>query len=167
MSAARTRTMRRAHLLAIVLTAPLFGCAEKLDSSCPSCEVPTNADELEVFLSAGEYLDFEAESAVHEGAGPHFGRVRTFINEELVTSLDSGEAEHPVGSAAIKELYGDGEEVAGFAVMVKTREGSGGDAWYWYEGYRGTLYADEQGDSSCTGCHSSGVDHFRSPFPLQ
>src|SRR5690606_20515688 len=46
-SAARTRTMRRAHLLAIVLTAPLFGCAEKLDSSCPSCEVPTNADELE------------------------------------------------------------------------------------------------------------------------
>src|SRR5690606_21605764 len=69
-SAARTRTMRRAHLLAIVLTAPLFGCAEKLDSSCPSCEVPTNADELEVFLSAGEYLDFEAESAVHEGAGP-------------------------------------------------------------------------------------------------
>jgi hypothetical protein len=159
--------MRHSRFSAIALTLALFGCSDELDSSCPSCEIPTSAADLEVYLSAGEYLDFEAESEVHEGVGPHFGRVRTFINQELAVSLASGESEHPVGAAAVKELYGEGEDVAGYSVMVKTREGRGGDTWYWYEEYQGTLYADEQGDSRCTGCHSSGVDHFRSPFPLQ
>jgi hypothetical protein len=74
---------------------------------------------------------------------------------------------HPVDAAAVKELYGDGDDVVGWSVILKVGDGAGGDAWYWLESYRGTIYADGVGEGLCTGCHGAGVDHFLSPFPLQ
>ena len=132
-----------------------------------SCEVPTRSAELAAYISAETYTTFNAESAAHDSAGPHFGNVRTFINDVLFDSLETGNAEHPVCSASVKELYGDDDTLGGHTVAVKVANGSGGDAWYWYELYEGSDFADGTGVSLCTGCHSGGTDFVLTPFPLQ
>jgi hypothetical protein len=129
---------------------------------------PTNGAELVPWLAAGEYLDWQAESGVHPSNGPHFGGVRTFVNDVLHASLEAGATSHPQGSAAVKELYGAGGTVLGWSVTVKVQaDSAGGDGWYWYEGYQDDVYADGTGDGSCTGCHGGGDDYVLSPFPLQ
>jgi len=128
---------------------------------------PTGADELLPWLQAGGYLPWAAESGVHASSGPHFGGVRTFVNAPLLASLASGASEHPVDSASVKELYGDGGEVVGWSVMIKVAAGGGGDTWYWLEQFGDSRYADSVGAGICTGCHTDGIDFFLSPFPLQ
>lgn len=133
-----------------------------------ACEVPTTVAELQTFLASGAYQNWTAESAVHGSTGPHFGDVRTFVNDDLFDSLDAFNTTHPVCSASVKELYGQGgNAVRGYSVMVKVTDGSGGDSWYWYEDYDGSVVAEGVGNGTCTGCHGSGTDFFRSPFPLQ
>ena len=81
---------------------------------------------------------------------------------------EAGNPSHPRCAAAVKELYGMGNTLLGHAVMVKLEDDSAdGQGWYWYELYDGTVYANGPGETLCTGCHSSGADYFRSPFPLQ
>jgi hypothetical protein len=129
---------------------------------------PTNGAELEVWLEAGEYLEWPAESGVHDSTGPHFGGVRTFVNDALYGSLDANATAHPEGAAAVKELYGAGGTVLGWSVMVKVQaDSAGGDGWYWSERYQGNVYGEGTGDPSCTGCHGGGNDYVLSPFPLQ
>lgn len=129
---------------------------------------PTNGTELLPWLEAGEYLAWTAESGVHPSSGPHGGGVRTFVNDVLLTSLAAGSASHPAGAAAIKELYGDGGTVLGWAVEVKLQaDSAGGDGWYWYERFQDSVYADGAGEAICTGCHGGGNDYVLSPFPLQ
>jgi hypothetical protein len=129
---------------------------------------PAHGAELRPWLEAGEYLDWQAESGVHPSTGPHFGGVRTFVNDVLYDSLATGASSHPEGSAAIKELYGAGDTVLGWSVEIKLQSDSaGGDGWYWYEGYQGSVYADGTGDGGCTGCHGGGSDYVLTPFPLQ
>ena len=140
------------------------------DGGAPSpCDdgVPDDAATLLPWLENGDYLGFMAESAVHDSAGPHFGDVRTYVGDCLATSLEDGGAQHPVGAAAVKELYGSGGTVQGWAVMVKAEPASGGDGWYWYEWYNGSVYGGSVDDSTCRGCHASGIDGVRSPWPLQ
>jgi hypothetical protein len=128
---------------------------------------PTEAAQLEAWLEAGGYLGWTAESAVHESTGPHFGGVRTFMNAALLGSLESGTG-HPAGAATVKELYGDGDTVRGWSVMVKLQaDSAGGDGWYWYERYDASVYANGTGEGLCTGCHVDGNDYVLSPYPLQ
>ena len=141
---------------------------DSTDDGGPMAEPPpTDADALLAWLQAGSYLQWNAESGPHPSAGPHFGTVRTFVDDTLFVSLDAGNDEHPVGAAAVKELYGDGDQVRGWSVIVKVALGAGGDGWYWHEVYDGTVFGDGVGDDGCTGCHGSGSDFVRSPFPLQ
>lgn len=134
----------------------------------PVVEVPpTNGAELLPWLQSGEYLDWIAESAVHPSAGPHGGNVRTFVNTALFESLTAGSAVHPIDAAAVKELYYDGVDVVGWAVIVKVAPGEGGDAWYWYERVGNSVYADDIAVPLCFECHEIGVDQVRTPFPLQ
>jgi hypothetical protein len=129
---------------------------------------PTNGAELLPWLEAGEYLGWTAESGVHPSSGPHFGDVRTFVNDALLGSLEAGAAAHPAGAAAVKELYGAGGTVLGWSVEVKLQaDSAGGDGWYWYERYQDSVYADGTGEGICTGCHGGGNDYVLSPFPLQ
>jgi hypothetical protein len=130
-------------------------------------EPPTNEADLVAWLQAGNYTGWAAESGVHPSTGPHFGDVRTFVNDPLIASLQAGEAPHPAGSATVKELYGSGTEVAGWSVSVKVGDGTGGDAWYWFEYYDGSTLADGIGLDICFGCHSGGTDFVLTPFPLQ
>lgn len=134
----------------------------------PQSLPPTNGAELVPWLEAGEYLEWAAESGVHPSSGPHFGGVRTFVNDVLLASLEAGAASHPEGAAAVKELYGAGGTVLGWSVEVKVQaDSAGGDGWYWYEGYQGDVYADGTGAGICTGCHGGGTDYVLTPFPLQ
>jgi hypothetical protein len=129
---------------------------------------PTETAALRAWLEAGNYLGWAAESGPHPGAGPHFGVVRTFVNDALIASLDAGQPQHPAGAAAVKELYGRGDAgVQGWAVMVKLQDDSNqGRGWYWLEMF-GSFTGGGIGAPGCTGCHSSGNDFVRIPFPLQ
>ena len=143
------------------------------DAFFPPEDVPTNGADVFRYLQAGSYLSLEAESAVHDSTGPH-GQpgVRTFINAALAEGLANG-GPHPVGAAAIKELYrSDGTTLMGWAVSVKTDpDSAGGQGWYWYEVFSTTNgsnpVADGNGVGLCHGCHSGGQDYILTPYPLQ
>jgi hypothetical protein len=168
------------HLLpSILLTATLSACGS--DSSEPTAAdddvdarvvepaaVPATAAELFAFLQAGSYLDFVTESGPHSSAGPHGGTVRSYLNPVLAASLASG-GPHPVGAAAVKELYDDGT-LSGWAVEVKIAAGETGDAWYWYEVFNttsntGTIQGI--GVPLCANCHADGTDFVLTRYPLQ
>jgi hypothetical protein len=145
-------------------------------TSTPDTEPPpANAQELLAWLRAGRYLAWPAESAIHQSGGPHFGRVRTFVNPVLFGSLSAAASSHPAGAAAVKELYGAaGGDLLGWSVMIKVQaESAGGNGWYWYERFRDTVYGSGLGIGGCTGCHGGGFGSFVSkdfvlaPFPLQ
>jgi hypothetical protein len=138
------------------------------DGGVDPSQIPPTDGALEGWLERKEYMGWPAESGAHGSTGPHFGAVRTWVNDALLASLESGNEVHPVGAASIKELYGnDGQEALGHSVMVKVVEGPGGDTWFWQETYQGRTYASSVGAGICTGCHGDGVDFFLSPFPLQ
>ncbi|MGH1347432.1 MAG: hypothetical protein ACRBN8_38085 [Nannocystales bacterium] len=127
---------------------------------------PVGAAALLPWLEAGNYSRWDAEAERHPSQGPHFDGVRTFVNATLLDSLEAGSDDHPVGSSVVKELYGAGPDVGGWAVMVKVAAGSSVDSWYWYESFQGTTYADDTGVSLCGNCHGRGVDFVRTTLPL-
>ncbi len=127
---------------------------------------PTDAASLLAWLEAGNYAGWDAEAERHPSQGPHFDGVRTFVNATLLESLQGGGDDHPVGASVVKELYGEGPEVGGWAVMVKVAPGSNVNSWYWYESFSGTTYADDTGVNGCGNCHSMGVDFIRTTLPL-
>jgi hypothetical protein len=133
--------------------------------------VPTEATALQAYLVAGGYRSWTAESGPHPSAGPHGGRVRTYLSPGLARSLAQGGA-HPKDAVAIKELYGSGSSVSGWAVEIKLSDSSNaGRGWYWYEVFSAQPGAKAAtagvGVSLCTGCHSAGRDYVQTPFPLQ
>lgn len=133
-------------------------------------DVPTEDAALFAYLQAGRYREFAAESGVHPSAGPHGNGVRSFVNSILDRSLADGSPSHPVGAAAVKELYDSGSTLTGWAVEVKVADGAGGDGWYWYEVFSttdGSRPISGVGNPICTGCHAAGVDFVRIPYPLQ
>jgi len=136
----------------------------------PPDAIPTSARALTAWLKAGAYLSWHAESAPHSSGGPHGGTVRTFLNDAVFASLQAGNAEHPAGSALVKELYFGGITVKNWAVEVKLQDDSnGGQGWYWYEGEG----LSGVGLQICTGCHGGDFngyvskDFVLSTFPLQ
>ncbi len=138
-------------------------------AGCPGAERP---EEVEVVLTAIEddsYASWEAESMPHAPVGnsPHPGEVRAFFNAELAESMGAGNTEHPVGAAAVKESWVDGE-IAGWFVEVKVAEGSGPETWYWWSDLANVDALGGEGSvAGCIGCHSAGVDYVRTEYPLE
>lgn len=136
---------------------------------------PQGGSELLEWLQDGRYLAWPSESAPHTSGGPHFGRVRTYLNPGMLASLEAANAVHPAGVSAVKELYGSaGDDLRGWSVSIKFQSDSaGGAGWHWYERFDGNVFADSAGARGCTGCHSSDFSSFiskdflLSPFPLQ
>ncbi|MBK8263073.1 MAG: hypothetical protein IPK80_17255 [Nannocystis sp.] len=130
---------------------------------------PTESKEqLLAWLESGAYDGWAAESKIHPSTGPHGGQVRTFLNAALNKSLSDGASVHPEGAASVKELWGQGDAIIGWAVEIKVQPDSdGGKGWYWYELINGTEYGPALGLGLCSGCHSGGVDYVLVPFPLQ
>ena len=130
---------------------------------------PTESAELlEAWLAGGAYKQWAVESQVHASTGPHGGNVRTYVNAIALASLMAKNPEHPKDAATVKELYGGGDTIIGYAVSLKTAPTSnGGATWYWYERIDNTVYADDLGVGLCTGCHGGGADYILTPYPLQ
>lgn len=142
------------------------------DGDPVTCEVPSEPAAMLEYLRSGAYKSFASESRPHASTGPHGGRVLTYVNDVLAESLAAKNAEHPRCAASVKELFLGKSEVSGWAVFVKTEEGSAkGKGYYWYEitstraGARAEY--EGQGINVCVGCHSAGRDQFRAPWPLQ
>ena len=129
---------------------------------------PLGGMALAEWLQAGHYKTWQAESAVHGSTGPHFGKVRAFLNPALFDSMNAQSEQHPRGAVAVKELYGDGDTVRGWAVAIKiASESSGGSNWYWYEIFDNSTVRDDKGVPLCSGCHSTGRDYVLTPWPLK
>lgn len=131
--------------------------------------VPTTPVALQAWLGKRLYACWAHESAKHASTGPHGGDIRTYLNAKLFASMQ-GSGEHPEGAASVKELYGSGDEVTGWAVMVKTQAASAnGQGFYWYETFgtqAGANAIEGQGKPLCVDCHAAGKDHVLIPFPL-
>jgi hypothetical protein len=158
---------------AALASALIFGCGDTdkddaADSAAPTVTTvgeitDTSVTGITTFLQKGDYKTWAAETAVHSSSGPH-GKVRSFFNATLTTSIKAGSKTHPKDSISVKELYeADGTTLKGYAVEAKTVDGTGADSWLWYEGF--TPKFNEyygQGLTTCTGCHSSGTDFVKS-----
>lgn len=171
--------MRR--LLLVSLLALSIGCTEQdgattegpvPDGSVMTADgVPLEASALHTYLRGGTYRQWVGESQLHPSTGPHGGRVRTYLSPGLLASLTSSSA-HPKDAVAIKELYGSGTTVTGWAVGAKLQaDSSNGAGWYWYEVFSVQPGAQPafsgRGLALCSNCHSSGRDYVLTPFPLQ
>jgi hypothetical protein len=134
----------------------------------PASEPPLGGTALTEWLSAGHYRQWRSESRTHASQGPHFGRVRAYLNPALFDSLNAGKKDHPKGAVAVKELYGDGDKVLGWSVAIKTEAASAAGAnWYWYEKFEARVVADAKGVLLCRGCHIAGRDYVLTPWPLK
>lgn len=165
-----SKSNRLKRLLALLtfaasITMPLMATG---DDAIP----PTDKDKLFEWLSARQYEDWPHESKPHRSAGPHPVQVIAYLNPKLDESLASGNALHPTGSAAVKELLNASGELAGWAVSVKTQADSDtGKGWFWYE-ILGTspdsrIVAAQNGVPLCFGCHLPGKDFVLIPHPLK
>ncbi len=161
---------------AILVTLVTAGCGSSTTEPPPPVVggIPTTAPALFRWLEAGQYRGFVRESAAHPSAGPHPVNVIAYLNDALHRSLEAGSPRHPVGAAAVKELLSTAGALQGWAVMVKIRDDrQDGNAWYWYEVTSRAPAQENNPDFAgvglglCAGCHSSGRDFIRIPFPLR
>jgi hypothetical protein len=156
----------------VVMTADLPGDVTTPPPDLPPCNngdidtLDTSQSGLLAFIMTGDYKCWLAEPAVHESAGPHaVTGVRTFFNDKVAASLRAGTGVHPRGSILVKELY-NGPDIMGYAIDVKDTDGTGASNWIFYEGFAPSFNGYYgRANSTCTGCHSQGVDYVRSRLP--
>lgn len=161
--------MKKLNLQSICVSLLIaLGAGASMASDTP----PTDGADLFDWLKAGNYKQWAHESAMHPSAGPHPQAVIAYLNETLDQSLASGSEAHPVGAAAVKELFNASGKLSGWAVSVKTdTDSAGGQGWYWYEILGNTadsrVVADGNGVPLCFGCHTPGKDFVLIPHPLK
>lgn len=164
----------------LVLAALLLGCspqpapqAAPAPIPAPTIEaprftgVPSDPLEIREWLQAYGYRTWIPQTELR-ATGEHGGE-RLYFNQLLAESWKAGASEHPVGSAAVRELYSaDLQTLKGFAVMHKTGpSGDVGEGWYWFEifgtGAEAKPTVAEHGARGCVGCHSHAVDFVHDP----
>jgi hypothetical protein len=154
-------------VLGAVLGALVVSGADASSTEVP----PRRKGALLAWLKAGTYRSrFIPEPEPHASDAAHGPYVRTWYNPVLTEDLLAGRSAFRKGAAMVKELYlrGPDEPPAGFSVMrkLRTRSGSGGRGWLFYETFDGRNASAffGRGLRVCTGCHQSGVDYLRSDF---
>ena len=65
-----------------------------------------DAAAVQSWLDQRFYETWEAEPFAHISKGPHFGYVRTYVNDAAFEGLTSGAASLPRGAVAVKVIYG-------------------------------------------------------------
>lgn len=129
--------------------------------------VPGDPAVMRGWLQAFAYRGWTPQTEIRM-TGEHGGE-RLYFNEVLTTSMQAGAPEHPIGSAAVRELYaGDLKTLKGFALMHKIGpSGPIGEGWFWYEIFGTGAEAEptvaQTGARGCVGCHSHAVDFVHSP----
>ncbi len=97
-------------------------------------DLPMNKDDLFAFVKAGKHKSWARESEMRLTDAPHGTYVITYLNAILEASMKNGNDVHPVGSASVKEMFGDEKKPFGWAVSVKAKpDRDGGPGWYWDE----------------------------------
>lgn len=143
--------------------APAEAAAPKLDADA----APTDPAAAQAWLQAFAYRTWPPQTEVR-ATGEHGGE-RLFFNHLLADSWRAGATEHPIGAAAVRELYAsDLRRLKGFALMVKTgASGTVGEGWFWFEVFGtdadATPTVAEHGARVCVGCHAHAVDFVHSP----
>ncbi len=168
---------RSLPLLALALVTTLAACDDggtDDDTKLNGCDVgPRDKDALQAWLEAGNYSEFEAESAVHITSGPHGQEdqdlVRVFVNSCLADSMAAGNTVHPIGSMSVKEMYGTGDTILGYSAMIKVDDQSpdDGNDWYFHTIVGGEEKASELGSAACFDCHVMGTDYVQTVYPFQ
>ncbi len=144
-------------------------------TNIPGCNapapIPQEASTIFNWLVKKTYKSYyKGESMVHGGS--IHAPVRGWFSPALFKSLAAGNKSHPVGAAAVKELYqGDKKTLKGWAVNIKVdKDTAGGKGWYSYEVFSTTNGAnpavDGKGVPLCVGCHKGGKDFILSKWPL-
>lgn len=129
--------------------------------------VPADPAAVQAWLQAFAYRGWTPMTDIRM-TGEHGGE-RLFFNPVLAASWRAGAQEHPLGSAAVRELYlADLKTLKGFALMHKTGpSGQVGEGWFWYEIFGTTAEAEpavaQPGARTCVGCHAHAVDFVHSP----
>ena len=129
--------------------------------------VPADAAAMAEWLQSFVYRRWPPQTEIR-ATGEHGGE-RLYFNDALAASMRAGASEHPIGSAAVRELYAaDLRTLKGFAVMHKTGpSGPVGEGWYWYEVFSATAQAEPTvagpAARGCVGCHAHAVDFVHSP----
>jgi hypothetical protein len=122
---------------------------------------PGDSAQLADWLSARRYEGYTSEASVHASSGPH-AYVKVFFDELLQGSLLAGEASHPVGSTAVKEMHDEENgPLTGWAVSIKLAENGVKEDWLWYQlavGAR-TPSVNKPGQAVCASCHQAGIDY--------
>jgi len=159
------RALAVASLAALATAATAFA----FEPRAGSADVPPHRPgALLRWIREGSWRDtWTAEPRVHESAGPHGGRVRTWYNPTLVEDLAAGRKTFRKDAAMVKALYGSGStKPLGWAAMVKVKDGRAARNWYFFETTDGRLDGaiSGRGADGCAGCHSAGRDYLRSRF---
>jgi hypothetical protein len=108
---------------------------------------------LTAWLTRGDYKAWACESAAM-AARPNGAHGRNRICSNRLTQTNTG-GEYAVDAASVKELYGSGDQIIGYAVSRHIKPGTSPDTWYWFEISGGSLFADGVGVGLCSGCHSA------------
>ncbi|MDQ3367475.1 MAG: hypothetical protein M3680_18805 [Myxococcota bacterium] len=120
---------------------------------------PRGHADVFAWLEAGHYLAWSCEPEPHpRRPGSGHGPNRICSNTALQTA--GGDGPYPVGAAAVKEIFDDAGQLRQYAVYRKMTAGTGGDSWYWYEGFGDDVVANAEGDDTCTGCHGRAPRDF-------
>lgn len=131
--------------------------------------LPVEPQAIERFLREGAYESWHAWSAV----GPTLGTrgARVYLNAALAESLAAGNEVHPLGAAAVRELYADDfETLVGYSALAKVDASAQPESWFWLEvldveaGWKPAVSG--VGAERCVGCHGQSIDYVRSVLPL-
>lgn len=133
-----------------------------------SADVPDDRAAISGWLHALEHRAWEPQSPVR--ATSEHGGARVLFNATLAASMRAGAAEHPIGAAAVREIYApDLATLRGFGMMLKTGpSGQAGEGWYWYEVFATSPtrpVVAQVGARGCVTCHEGGVDFVHPPAP--
>jgi len=94
---------------------------------------PTSSGtDVEAWLATGMYLSWHCEPAPHPARSPSPHSTNRICTNDVLSGF-TGTGEYPVGSAAVKEIYGTGTTIIGYAVYRHVRAGATGSDWWWYE----------------------------------
>ena len=113
------------------------------------------------------YKQWTAATGVVNSAA-HGGRpTKTYVNDLLTKSMASSSNVHPVGSAAVKELYDDARtKVVGYFVLAKATAGTGSATWFTFAygtaaaAPTATVDTRSMGAAPCAACHEPSSSDF-------
>jgi hypothetical protein len=123
---------------------------------------------LHEWLLGREHATWERWSEVGVTLGQ--GGARVYLNDLLMESLIAERPEHPLGAAAVRELYAeDFTTLTGYSALVKANSEEG-NGWFCFEvlepGPDVEATTAKVAAPGCQGCHRAGHDFIQSRLPL-